>query len=50
MSIFSGKRIVLTGASRGVGYEASKLFLAAGAEVIGTGRDAARLEKVAVES
>jgi NAD(P)-dependent dehydrogenase (short-subunit alcohol dehydrogenase family) len=49
MSIFSGKRIVLTGASRGVGYEASKLFLAAGAEVIGTGRDAARLEKVSAE-
>ena len=49
MSIFSGKRIVLTGASRGVGYEASKLFLAAGAEVIGTGRDAVRLEKVATE-
>ena len=49
MSIFSGKRIVLTGASRGVGYEASKLFLAAGAEVIGTGRDASRLEKVAPE-
>ena len=46
MSIFSGKRIVLTGASRGVGYEASKLFLAAGAEFIVTGRDAALLEKV----
>ena len=49
MSIFSGKRIVLTGASRGVGYEASKLFLAAGAEVIGTGRDVARLDKVSAE-
>jgi NAD(P)-dependent dehydrogenase (short-subunit alcohol dehydrogenase family) len=49
MSFFSGKRIVLTGASRGVGYEASKLFLTAGAEVIGTGRDAARLEKVSAE-
>jgi len=49
MSNFTGKRIVLTGASRGVGYEASKLFLAAGAEVIGTGRDAARLEKTTRE-
>jgi NAD(P)-dependent dehydrogenase (short-subunit alcohol dehydrogenase family) len=49
MTNFSGKKILLTGASRGVGYEASKLFLAAGAEVIGTGRDAARLEKVATE-
>ena len=49
MSDFAGKKIVLTGASRGVGYEASKLFLAAGAEIIGTGRDAARLEKTAAE-
>ena len=49
MSVFEGRKIVLTGASRGVGYEASKLFLAAGAEVIGTGRDAARLEKASAE-
>ena len=49
MTDFKGKKIVLTGASRGVGYEASKLFLAAGAEIIGTGRDAARLEKTAAE-
>ena len=49
MTDFKGKKIVLTGASRGVGYEASKLLLAAGAEIIGTGRDAARLEKTAAE-
>jgi NAD(P)-dependent dehydrogenase (short-subunit alcohol dehydrogenase family) len=49
MSIFEGKKIVLTGASRGVGYEASKMFLAAGAEVVGTGRDSARLERASAE-
>ena len=38
----NGKRIVLTGASRGVGYESTKLFLKAGAHVIGTARDALR--------
>ena len=49
MEGFKGKRIVLTGASRGVGFEAAKLFLAAGAEVLGTGRDPERLEKAARE-
>jgi len=49
MSTFKDKRIVLTGATRGVGFEAAKLFLAAGAEVFGTGRDPARLEKAAKE-
>jgi NAD(P)-dependent dehydrogenase (short-subunit alcohol dehydrogenase family) len=46
---FQGKRIVITGASRGIGYEAAKLFLQAGADVFGTARDAARLEKTAAE-
>ena len=49
MKQFQGKRIVLTGATRGVGLESAKLFLAAGAEVFGTGRDQARLDRVAVE-
>lgn len=49
MGQFSGKLIVLTGASRGVGYHATKLFLAAGASVIGTARSAAALDKVAAE-
>jgi NAD(P)-dependent dehydrogenase (short-subunit alcohol dehydrogenase family) len=49
MSNFKDKRIVITGASRGVGFEAAKLFLAAGAEVFGTGRNRARLEKSAAE-
>ena len=45
----NGKRIVLTGASRGVGYESTKLFLKAGAHVIGTARDADRLAKATEE-
>ncbi len=49
MNNFNGKRIVITGASRGVGFESAKLFLAAGAEVFGTGRDQARLDKSAGE-
>jgi NAD(P)-dependent dehydrogenase (short-subunit alcohol dehydrogenase family) len=46
---FKGKRIVITGASRGVGYEAAKLFLEQGAEVFGTARDPERLQKTALE-
>ncbi len=49
MNPFQNKRIVLTGATRGVGYEAAKLFLAAGAQVFGTGRDKSRLAKAAAE-
>ena len=49
MNQFKGKQIVITGASRGVGYQATKLFLAAGASVIGTARSAAALDKVAPE-
>lgn len=46
---FKGKRVVITGASRGVGYEACKLLLKDGAEVFGTARDGSRLEKAAGE-
>jgi NAD(P)-dependent dehydrogenase (short-subunit alcohol dehydrogenase family) len=49
MDGLQGKRIVLTGASRGVGFEAAKLFLAAGAEIIGTGRDPERLKKATAD-
>lgn len=49
MGTFAGKRIVITGASRGVGFEGAKRFLAQGAQVFGTARDAERLEKASVE-
>lgn len=45
MGDFQGKRILITGASRGVGFEAAKLFLAAGAHVIGTGRNQTSLDQ-----
>ncbi len=38
-----GKRIIITGASRGVGYETTVRFLREGARVLGSARDAARL-------
>jgi NAD(P)-dependent dehydrogenase (short-subunit alcohol dehydrogenase family) len=49
MSVWTGKHIVITGATRGVGYESAKLFLDAGAEVFGTGKDPDRLAAVARE-
>lgn len=49
MSVWTGKHIVITGATRGVGYESAKLFLDAGAEVFGTGKDPGRLAAVARE-
>jgi NAD(P)-dependent dehydrogenase (short-subunit alcohol dehydrogenase family) len=49
MSNFEGKRIVITGATRGVGFESAKLFLAAGAIVFGTGRNQARLDRAATD-
>lgn len=44
MARLTGRRVVLTGASRGVGFETVKLFSQQGAEIIGVARDAARLE------
>ncbi len=44
-----GRRIVITGASRGVGLETTRLFLTEGAEVLGVARVAARLESAARE-
>src|ERR1019366_5580809 len=46
---FKGKHVLITGASRGVGFQACQLFLKAGAEVIGTARDPERLAKAAKE-
>jgi NAD(P)-dependent dehydrogenase (short-subunit alcohol dehydrogenase family) len=45
MGALAGRRILITGVSRGVGFETARLFLAEGAELIGTGRDPERLER-----
>lgn len=44
-----GRRVLLTGASRGVGLAVARLFAAHGAQVLGVARDARRLEQVAAE-
>jgi NAD(P)-dependent dehydrogenase (short-subunit alcohol dehydrogenase family) len=49
MAQLSGRRILITGASRGVGLETTRLFLAEGAEVLAVARDAIRLERAARE-
>ena len=49
MGTLVGRRIVITGASRGVGLETARLFLAEGAEVLAVARDAARLERARLE-
>src|SRR6266705_2353448 len=46
MGNLSGRRVLLTGASRGVGLEVVKLFAAEGAEIIGVARDAAKLKSL----
>ncbi len=47
--VLEGRRIVITGVSRGVGYETAKRFLGAGARVLGVARDGARLSRAAEE-
>jgi NAD(P)-dependent dehydrogenase (short-subunit alcohol dehydrogenase family) len=42
-----GRRVFITGASRGVGFESARLFLQEGARVIGAARDARRLAEAA---
>jgi NAD(P)-dependent dehydrogenase (short-subunit alcohol dehydrogenase family) len=44
-----GRRILLTGVSRGVGYETAKRFLREGARVLGVSKDSGRLERAARE-
>lgn len=44
MAKLKGLRCVLTGASRGIGYETVKLFSSEGAEIIGVARDEAKLK------
>jgi len=46
---WKGKRVVVTGATRGVGYHTTLRFLAAGACVVGTGKDGQRLKAVEAE-
>ena len=41
-----GRRILLTGVSRGIGLCAARLFLAEGAHVLGVARNETRLEEV----
>ena len=45
MPALLGQRIVITGVSRGVGFETAKLFLHEGAEIVGVARDPERLER-----
>lgn len=45
----SGKRVVITGVSRGVGLEIARLFLAEGAEIVGIARNRANLRKADAE-
>jgi NAD(P)-dependent dehydrogenase (short-subunit alcohol dehydrogenase family) len=45
MSLLAGRRILITGVSRGVGFETARLLLEEGAEIIGVARDHARLER-----
>lgn len=47
--LLSGRRIVLTGASRGVGLALARVFLRQGASILGVAKDSARLAGAAVE-
>ena len=47
--LLSGRRIVLTGVSRGVGLALAREFLKHGASVLGIAKNRARLEGVAIE-
>ncbi|MEK7476042.1 MAG: SDR family NAD(P)-dependent oxidoreductase [Candidatus Coatesbacteria bacterium] len=44
-SRLAGRRVVITGVSRGVGFEVAKRFLAEGAEVLGVARSRANLAR-----
>jgi NAD(P)-dependent dehydrogenase (short-subunit alcohol dehydrogenase family) len=46
MFSLKGRRALITGASRGVGFEIAKTFSAAGAEIVATARNEQRLDKL----
>jgi NAD(P)-dependent dehydrogenase (short-subunit alcohol dehydrogenase family) len=45
MPSLQGRRILVTGVSRGIGFETARLFLAEGARLLGVARDRERLER-----
>ena len=45
----SGKRALITGSSKGIGYALAKGLAGAGAEIVINGRDADRLDQAAAE-
>ena len=47
--VLEGKRVLITGASRGVGYEIIKLFLEEGASIIVVAKDEKRLKEAELE-
>ncbi|MGM1057993.1 SDR family oxidoreductase [Saccharothrix sp. Mg75] len=44
-----GKRVLVTGGTTGIGWATARAFLASGAEVVVTGRDAGRLDRAVEE-
>jgi NAD(P)-dependent dehydrogenase (short-subunit alcohol dehydrogenase family) len=49
MGSLDGRRILITGVSRGVGLETARLFLGEGAEIVGIARDPERLARARTE-